>query len=199
MYDDIDKCDQLKLFDEIHKPDIRFKNWGNYSDQRVLYNEIAKIELSPKAPKEIRIEFDLARNVFVYSHHSYRLTSVAAQIALGALEKALMIRFKDEYKKERGNKISFSSILNFCIETRRLTSEFFLHSSYADREMLYEKYKKSTYIKELNEYLDLRFFCNNQIRIKRNNLTHRTHKADIPWNNLDTLRFVQGIINYSYR
>ncbi len=71
---------------DILKPDPRHES-------EVLHNEatggtraataadwhtlIAKIELAPNVPQQIREEFDKARNAFLYSWFSYELASLA--------------------------------------------------------------------------------------------------------------------------
>lgn len=188
-YSDISEDDQFKRKENILETDFRIKNWGVASDINYFHDQLSPLFLNPKIPENIRIEFDSARNVFLYSHFSYRLTNVAAQVALGVLEKFLKFHLRENLQIEL-KKDTLSPLIDYCLENNLITSEFFLHSTYDNKEEQFEHKSEKARLVSYFEHL---------VKKKRNSLAHDSHRADIPWNNLDVLRDVSAVINFLYK
>lgn len=189
IYTDISENDQFKRKDNILETDFRIKNWGVASDINYFHDQLSPLFLNPKIPENIRIEFDSARNVFLYSHFSYRLTNVAAQVALSVLEKFLKFHLKENLKIEL-EKDTLSPLINHCLDNDIITSEFFLYSTH---------YNKDDQFNHKSEKARLVSYFKCLVKEKRNSLAHDSHKANIPWDNLDVLRDVSAIINFLYK
>jgi hypothetical protein len=95
----------LKTLPAICEPDERFQHLS-FHDQAAghirplcagdLYNDVSSIELSSAVPAEVRSQFDVARNAYLYSWFVYDFTVLAEQHSYVALEMALRHRAKSE-------------------------------------------------------------------------------------------------------
>lgn len=188
-YTDLSEDDQFKRKDNIYKTDLRYKIWGVANDINYLHDQLSPLLLNSKIPEDIRIEFEAAKNVFLYSHFSYRLTNISAQIALGVLEKFLKFHLNENLNIEI-KKDTLAPLVNYYLTEKIITSDFFHYSVH---------YNSDEQALRKNDQQKLHFYFEHLITRKRNNLTHDLHKADIPWNNLDVLRDVTAIINYLYK
>lgn len=68
---------------------------GQPLSKRDFYEAIGRYELASNVPKDVRVQFDLARNLFVYSWFVYRFSSPAQAQAYAALERALKCKLAD--------------------------------------------------------------------------------------------------------
>lgn len=95
----------LKSLITICEPDERFQ-YLSVHDQAAgltrplcagdLYNEVVPIELGSTVPAEIRSQFDVARNAYLYSWFAYDLAMLAEQHCYIVLEMALRYRANSE-------------------------------------------------------------------------------------------------------
>lgn len=95
----------LKSLPTICKPDERFQQLS-FHDQAAghtrpicagdLYNQVIPIELSSAVPPEVRYQFDVERNAYLYSWFVYDLAILAEQHSYIVLEMALKHRAKSE-------------------------------------------------------------------------------------------------------
>lgn len=95
----------LKSLSSLHEPDERFRHLS-FHDQTAghlrpiraddLHNEVSPIELSPAVPAEVRYQFDVARNAYLYSWLVYDFVIFAEQHSYIVLEMALRHRAKSE-------------------------------------------------------------------------------------------------------
>lgn len=85
--------DKLKPLDEINLPDRRSKI--NIKDH---YKVIESINLLDNVPENIRGQFEVSKNLLLYSWHVYRFRTVAELHAFTVLEYAL--REKSGYKNK---------------------------------------------------------------------------------------------------
>ncbi|MBT3767216.1 MAG: hypothetical protein HOH80_15270 [Rhodospirillaceae bacterium] len=93
--------DDLKPLDNIHDPDIRDSYWVKVPSGKAItfkehYEHVASFKLLPSVPNDIQVQFDVARNLYVYAWYVYRLTSPAQAQAYATLEFALRERCKKE-------------------------------------------------------------------------------------------------------
>jgi len=94
LYNDLDvwKKDYLKPFKDILKGDPRNSYLIIEKGPATLewfYDEISKINLSDTVHKDIKVQFETAKNVFLYSWFANRLCMVALMQAFSALELVL--------------------------------------------------------------------------------------------------------------
>lgn len=91
----------FRRFDEILRPDPRFETLARLDletgDARQLqlqdhYETIAEIELIGSPPEAVRMQFDKARNAFLYAWFDYELLNVAQGFAYAAVEFALRVK-----------------------------------------------------------------------------------------------------------
>lgn len=100
-----ESAEELKPLHEIHLPDERFKihaigrndQWRpmELSD---LHRRVSSFVLSPSTPKDVRRQFDTARNLLVYTWFVYEFQGPASMHAYATLELALRTRFPDAVK-----------------------------------------------------------------------------------------------------
>lgn len=87
----------MKAIDSILKPDARSANFicdpatGEIRPMQIgdLHSLLQPIELPPHVPCDIRNQFDIALDTFLYSWFSYELVTVAERQGYSALEMAL--------------------------------------------------------------------------------------------------------------
>lgn len=77
---------------------------GMFADQATLslaahHADIARVQLSPAVPEAIAIQFETARNLYLYAWHVYRFYMVAATQALTTLEFGLRERLPAQLPK----------------------------------------------------------------------------------------------------
>jgi hypothetical protein len=95
----------LKPIALLHEPDERFQRLS-FHDERAghirpigaadLHNEVNVIELNSSVPADIRYQFDVARNAYLYSWFFYDLVILAEEHSYIVLEMALRHRAKSE-------------------------------------------------------------------------------------------------------
>lgn len=90
---------------------------------------ISCISLSSNVPEKIKIQFETAKNIYLYSWFVYRFYPVAESQALVCLELALLRRFSDEIPKEEyypdSEKPTFRPLLRYAINGGFITNEGF--------------------------------------------------------------------------
>lgn len=107
---DLYNPDFLKNPEDILKPDPRwnaFSRWDNdlnaFRDPTVedQWLNISQYTFSESVPEKIRIQFETAKNLYLYAWHVYRFYPVAEHHALICIELALRERFEKEIPKKR--------------------------------------------------------------------------------------------------
>jgi hypothetical protein len=105
----------LKPPSTLHEPDVRFRHLS-FHDQvgghfrRIcaddLHQEVSPIELGREVPPEVRYQFDVARNAYLYSWFVYDLVILAEQHTYVVLEMALKHRMRSVDLRDRSLKPS---------------------------------------------------------------------------------------------
>ncbi|MFS2105622.1 hypothetical protein [Ralstonia sp. Ralssp135] len=98
----IQPCDSLRAIDTLCEPDPRsagrglVDEAGNVRAIELLdhLESVTQLSLSEDVPDTVRVHFDTARNVLVYTWFVYRFYAVAEQQALTSLEFALRERLE---------------------------------------------------------------------------------------------------------
>lgn len=94
-------AESLRTLESVANPDPRTSlTWGQNSPSIAVHlTDISAIQLSSAVPEEIAIQFETARNLYLYAWHVYRFYMVAATQALTTLEFGLRERFPDRLPK----------------------------------------------------------------------------------------------------
>lgn len=83
--------------------DIR-SGWFGVSNIDQQYARVCGYELNDLVPEEVRIQYDLARNLYLYSFHVFRFSMVAQHHLYTTLEFAIRERYGKETLKEYAKK-----------------------------------------------------------------------------------------------
>lgn len=91
--------------------------------------EIAPIELSSSVPEDVAIQFETARNLYLYAWHVYRFFPVAQRQALSALEFGLRSRFPGRlprrYQRANQQQPMLAGLLRYAIDHAHIRNEDF--------------------------------------------------------------------------
>ena len=95
MHPAISQADQLRAFEQIHVPDVRSQTDAGGASEALArhHGNIARLELSAAVPDGVAVQFETARNLYLYAWLIYRFYPVAEMQALAALEFGLRERF----------------------------------------------------------------------------------------------------------
>ncbi len=92
--------EEFKRFDEITVADERHELLdqitGTHLTLEILYEAISEIEVSENAPEEIRSEFNVARNLAIYTWYSYSLDPMVQLKTYMLIERSLKLKYQDE-------------------------------------------------------------------------------------------------------
>lgn len=97
------------------------------------HESVVAYSLSEAVPEDVRILFDTARNLYLYSWFVYRFYNVAEQQVFACLEMALRERLKEEMplpeeywpKKARGRSPTLRPMLRYVIDRGYIQNEGF--------------------------------------------------------------------------
>jgi len=129
-------CEYLRFPNEVGEPDARNTlfvvqdpttgQWRpiTINDQ---HEAISKFKLIDHVPEEIVVQFETAKNLYLYAWHVYRFYPVSEHHALACLEFALRKRFDPLPKKylNKWGKASLKSLLTYAIEGGFIKNEGF--------------------------------------------------------------------------
>lgn len=119
--------EEFKKFDEINKPDIRNtfyvaidKETGTQHPITLkdVYESISLVNLSDSVPEEIRSQFNIVKNLYLYTWHCYAFFQVVELKCFSVLEYALKWVVSDEDIWG-----AYTLILK-AVETGKITEEF---------------------------------------------------------------------------
>jgi len=94
--------EKFKNIDEINQMDDRFNLFvKNYEKLKFddLYNAINKINLNKNVHDDVISQFNIAKNLYIYSWYVYSFNSVAELKAISKLEFALRLKINPKNKK----------------------------------------------------------------------------------------------------
>ncbi len=107
---------------------------GMFADQIALslaahHADIAKVQLSPAVPDVIAIQFETARNLYLYAWHVYRFYMVAAAQAVITLEfglrERLPARLPEPYQRANQKQPMLAGMLSYAIDQGLVRNEGF--------------------------------------------------------------------------
>lgn len=195
MHPNTDPCDQVKTLKNMFEPDprTRFLDLG-IEDYLSL---VAEAKLVEAVPSEIRIQFDVARNIFIFSYYSYQMAMAAQMQAFATLELARMRRLANssvEYKKQRP---SLSELFQIALDNDWINDKALTPGS-VDLERYPEDDK--FWCKALRSYwapsTEMRRQFNYQGR--RNQIVHEPGTLDLPHETAEMLRKCACLIDHLF-
>jgi hypothetical protein len=144
----IPHSDSLRTPKNICDPDPRQKHFKIHDRQVSLegyYTDISEIELHEYVPNDVRIHFETAKNLALYSWFVYRFDTVAELQGYASVEFALKEKSKqcNKYKKNR----RLSGLFTLAIKERWINDKDF--PSYMNIEKSRSEYMSQMY--ELSE------------------------------------------------
>lgn len=148
----LEKVDTIKLFDQVYEPDPRQKaivvldlDTHEIRDRTLNdhYSSIDKISLDSTVPEEIRKQFDVARNLLLYSWFVYRFIPVAELHGYATVEFALR-------EKVGESKAGLKKLLKIAVGRGLLKDKGFRVSRFHDYKLAKEQ-KESTSQPDINK------------------------------------------------
>ena len=92
---------------------------------------INKFSLPRKCPTDIRTQFDIARNLYLYAWHVYRFTSPAQAQAYATLEFALRTRLKELGIKFNEKRSGLRGLMNLALGAGLIRNGDFPHARHS--------------------------------------------------------------------
>lgn len=124
-------AESLRTPESISEPDPRTKLfWGqNPLSLAAHHAEISAIQLSTAVPEPIAIQFETARNLYLYAWHVYRFYMVASTQALTTLEFGLREKLPDRlpepYQRKKQKQAMLAGMLSYAIDNDLIRNEGF--------------------------------------------------------------------------
>ena len=135
MIQEISESDQLRSPESVWEPDSRTcffagfdkKSVGKYKKSIESQHEtIASFKLNETVPIHVVINFETAKNLYLYAWFVFRFYPVSEQQALASLEFALRERFPDFVKEQSGKgSLGLRKLLKNAIRNKILKNELF--------------------------------------------------------------------------
>ena len=104
-YEPIGPAEALRTLDSVMEPDPRNTYFGLYApslEQR--HKDIGALTLHSTVPKDVAIQFEIARNLYLYAWYVYRFHMVATKQVYATLELGLRtilpLRLPEPYQKK---------------------------------------------------------------------------------------------------
>jgi hypothetical protein len=138
MNNDISDADLLKRLENINLPDVRCSVYSRFDELGIRddtleehHADIAKFQLSADVPKDIVIQYETAKNIYLYAWYVYRFYPVAEHQALACLEMGLRARFPEGlppgfgYKNRPNLRPTLAPLLRYAIDQGLIRNEGF--------------------------------------------------------------------------
>lgn len=197
----------LKPLDEIYEPDSRHEYFVRITPNaghpvlitlEEYHSKIADIKLTGASPEVVINQFDVSRNLFLYSWFVYEFTTPAAMQAFASVELALRVRLWDkDHRKYRPQKLR--QLLQIAVDRHWIQDSGFPHL----HEI--EQWRKSINWEAIGtspnsgpSSNDLQAYSRqlpDSLAALRNSLAHGSPFLDTPGGALFTLSITGAIIN----
>lgn len=136
--------------------DFSIENWREFPPLGLTkyHALIAEFVLDNSVPKEIVIQFEVAKNLYLYSWFIYRFYPVAEGHVLACLELALRSRYESEMREKFGHpaawRATLKPLLKYAIDTGAIRNEDFeaWHHTAEMRARARFEYEKLTEMRE---------------------------------------------------
>ncbi|MDQ7059337.1 MAG: hypothetical protein Q9N62_13425 [Ghiorsea sp.] len=146
-------CDLFKPLELLGNPDPRSILTKRTKEIEKMHEHISQFSLSDEVPIDVRIKFDTARNLYIYSWYVYRFTNIAEHQLFICLEfglrELLLEELPMEYKNRHGD-TSIEKLLRYIVDSRYLKSEDFKRYQHRVRKNAESRYKQTKY-EEMDE------------------------------------------------
>lgn len=131
-------AEEFRQVDEMFKADQRNLDAphvfaGQPTSAEMFREWVAEHNIPPECPEDLHIQFDVARNLYVYSWYVYRFTSPAQAQAYATLELALRTRFEELGIKFNKKRDGLSTLLKKAIKHGFLKDGGFPHLQHSPR------------------------------------------------------------------
>lgn len=157
-FSDIPQCDLVRDIDSVSVPDARCQSFVVLDSEGVRpaslqdqHRSIATLVLSSAVPPDIRVQFETAKNLFLYSWFVYRFYPVAERQALTCLEFALRERLAPENSTSRSG---LSALLKRAHTSGLIRNEAIRNRVLWAMELARERYRHETLTKMINSNID---------------------------------------------
>ena len=149
--------EQFKVANDILKPDffsdLLVKILPDGRQEKVVvadwHNQIASITLHENVPPVIREQYDVAKNVLLYSWYSYRIRMVAWLYSYSVLENAL----REKYKNTTGRSPGLCQLLEKAVQDGLLNDSGFYMTKYKET-VVSEQIEGDTICRQV-EYIEI--------------------------------------------
>jgi hypothetical protein len=138
----LQKCDALRELDNVSLPDERYVGFVMINrvtgEERAIslsdfHSDIGAYELLDAVPNNVRVNFETAKNAYLYSWFVYRFGMLAKLHAIAALELALREKAKCVgithvgQQNKKLDKATLSKLLDLSVEKEWVEAEVFSH------------------------------------------------------------------------
>ncbi len=129
-YEPISPAEALRTPESVMEPDPRNAYFGFYpASLEERHNDIAALILNSTVPEKIAIQFETARNLYLYAWYVYRFHMVAAKQAYATLELGLRTilppRLPEPYQRPQAKQPMLKGMLRYAIDQGLLRNEGF--------------------------------------------------------------------------
>jgi hypothetical protein len=136
MGTEIASADMLRGLTEIDRADVRSSFFSRFDETGIRedslaehHADIARIELSPHVPPDIVVQFETARNLYLYAWYVYRFYPVAEHQVLTCLELGLRERIggslPPKYLRRPSDVPTMRPLLRYAIDCGLIRNEAF--------------------------------------------------------------------------
>lgn len=155
--------ESLRPLKYVMEPDPRSPRRTIYRTHRrkkltigYYYKKISRIKLKPYVPERIQIQFDVARNLFLYSWFIYRFYPVSESHVLSCLEFALRERYGNAIPKKyyKNPKMpTLRALLNYAIDIKGIRKENFPDWHMAAKRKAQARYENERFLEMIKKGL----------------------------------------------
>lgn len=211
-------CELLRPFEYINAPDPRT---ALFSKKLVDYHkDVSTISLNDNVPREIALQFETAKNLYLYGWFVWRFFTVSEHHAFLCLELALRSRYKDSIPKKyfpRSKTPELKALLRYAMDSKDINNEEFE----TWRRITFRKARSRYKHNKLQEMADKNLNCIelnydevaiceeekdwNYVQMlseilpkQRNEYAHGSTSVNMFHGPLDTIRIVSEVINQIY-
>jgi hypothetical protein len=127
----LNAAESLRSPENAALPDPRTAMLGDGTPPSLAihHRDIEAIQLTASVPEAVAIQFETARNLYLYAWHVFRFLPVAQRQALFALEFGLKVRFPErlpeQYQRSKQQHPMLSGLLRYAIDQGLIRNDGF--------------------------------------------------------------------------
>ena len=182
--EEIRSADSLRTPESACRPDPRSDTHGEDEHESLQrqHQRVAQFELSPFVPTSVAIQFETAKNLYLYAWNVYRFYPVAESLALTTLEFGLRERLQSEFAAPANARPSrpptLAPLLKKAVELGLIRNEGFGRWHRAGEQRAIERHHWETLQRMINEGLE---------RIEFNDADAVVQPQDLEWDLVEVL------------